>query len=449
MKKLNKKYLIISAGFLTASVICAATVTGVAFSKKHKTQTPKPVEEIEVKPIAGPSNGISKIKPKYSKISLFEYNSNPFTNLEFINKELEKPENKFATIDWEDENTTFMSDLKSISNRFLINQELMEKGLKELEKVTEIELFYYKNLFMVEDLFNKIFKDNIDKLTTNPLTNEALLKIKNNKNASKDEIKTLMTSTGYFIADLSYKLQGYVGTLKFEKIDPELLKKYLPEEFNSTEEFENKFNNFKNSIKSFISWMKNVMLTDNNITQIINELEDKLFDLENQINLIHKTTLAAVNYLREGTDDFRIKNAKILIENKISTTKAGIYNQVVTIYNVLIKKLKTDVDTYNKLAAEQNPIVDNFLKLVNIKYKLFTNNIRDFYNQLKINNNDIKNLIDTFYTIFQLNSEQINQQKDEFARSKFVANINNFRHLLRNIANFLVVDQMLCNHSKY
>ena len=356
---------------------------------------------------------------------------------EFENLIKEKnEENKKDTI-----NSEYIENNINDLHQLLNEKDIKEKQLKE--EINNLKLLLEKNKIEISEIINK--KNNeilkIKEEQTNQIQTfqelmdcleqastqiqskekkiEELLNTKNNKEneENKKRLEEIIKQRENMIIVINEEKNSLINKKKeydnringmkklINKMKEELEKKNI-NEINKQNELTiilNENNILKNKIISLENTINNINKTKNELEQLIhkkeedfnqkyislkNESESKINEIKNEIDIKNKISIELHNLKIKYQNLLKINEEQKLKEKKAEKEINELNNKIISIQNdnkKNIEKLKSEINTKEKLLQEKNYIYENELKEIN-SYK-------NLINKLKKENASLNNII--------------------------------------------------------
>ncbi|MFV8418066.1 hypothetical protein ACNQ21_00965 [Mycoplasma sp. VS299A] len=425
MNKWSKRFLITGGVTFGASIIVLASVLGVYGQKKAKVIPPDNLhlDKERNEPITPSVDELDDITFKPNKIHIPQNPKKAFENRELLYVDLESST---------PEKITWVRDAKktyeNISNSFSVLSETSDKNFKAMES----RLLAIQNISQNRNVYSKLVSDiywwnnNYNSLITQGTNNiiwdkkylqDRLINTDlNSKNRLKDDLARYIISLHQYLSIFLKMLQtGDLSNVPKINID------------NKTIDLNKSLSGvltYQTAAKEFLSYLQSIVITSNNIEDVIWEVDDRMLKLENLLADLLATLSVNAHYLsiienRElaGWFNLAYDNAFLSMSNTLET-KNSIWEQN------LIQNLQYDISLYNRNLTNEKFNLEAYLHFLNIKYK----KLGESYISLMRKKNLGKE-VNAVIEEFKQNQDKIDQIDQKYIKNKVIDQIINLRYL--------------------
>ncbi|MFV8478034.1 hypothetical protein [Mycoplasma sp. VS410B] len=425
MNKWSKRFLITGGVTFGASIIVLASVLGVYGQKKAKVIPPDNLhlDKERNEPITPSVDELDDITFKPNKIHIPQNPKKAFENRELLYVDLESST---------PEKITWVRDAKktyeNISTSFSVLSETSDKNFKAMES----RLLAIQNISQNRNVYSKLVSDiywwnnNYNSLITQGTNNiiwdkkylqDRLINTDlNSKNRLKDDLARYIISLHQYLSIFLKMLQtGDLSNVPKINID------------NKTIDLNKSLSGvltYQTAAKEFLSYLQSIVITSNNIEDVIWEVDDRMLKLENLLADLLATLSVNAHYLsiienRElaGWFNLAYDNAFLSMSNTLET-KNSIWEQN------LIQNLQYDISLYNRNLTNEKFNLEAYLHFLNIKYK----KLGESYISLMRKKNLGKE-VNAVIEEFKQNQDKIDQIEQKYIKNKVIDQIINLRYL--------------------
>ncbi|MHA3795964.1 hypothetical protein [Mycoplasma sp. VS31B] len=443
MNKWTKRFLLTGSIAFGASAIVLACVLGTKMPKKNSKVTPNgPIYSRDPSLIANPELNSGPISEDFddkifkpNKIHLPKLNQKPFENREllYLNLDTSKPE-KIYWINGSESNKNKLLDDFYNSIKKLNEEYVKYYGQSSLFREVGQDVLKFMRISQAGNYFDNTIDNFIKNSTFNFIWNKEYLADRfissdlNTKNKLKDTLASDIYLLKIFIENI-YKSIDF--NLDFRNREF----RFFNHKFDLSKLLTD-FSAYKIGIKEFINYLKSIVVTQNNIEDIVNELDSRILKLKTLGITVRDH---ADNLCRYG-ETYHYWSGLRFVCNTFTLFRESKTNAGVTLANIfkfkLLDSIKQDIKVYNNNLNNESFNPDNYLHLLNIKYEKISDSILKVGYKVEKSDDSYVKTASYLFKRFGENCKKIKGLNTKYIKNKVIDHIINLRYFVEEVYDY-------------